>query len=68
MFTKLLGVREVVELCDQAGRLVGYFHPGPPRDANGNAIIPFSDEELQRRDQERGGRPLKDILDDLSKL
>jgi hypothetical protein len=67
-WAKLLAVREVVQLCDEQGRMVGVFHPGPPRDANGNVIIPISEEELNRRSQETGGRPLKDILDDLSKL
>ena len=67
-FMKLLGVREDAELYDEKGRLVGYFSPGPPRDAEGNAILPFSDEELEEMDKQKGGRPLKDILDDLSKL
>ena len=49
LFTKLVGVREVAQLCDSAGRLVGFFHPGPPRDKNGNVILPFSEEELHRR-------------------
>jgi hypothetical protein len=65
---KLKEFREMVELRDEAGRVVGHFLPGPPRDENGNIIVPFSDEELDRRSQERGGRPLKDILSDLSKL
>jgi hypothetical protein len=67
-WAKLLAVREAVQLCDEKGRMVGIFHPGPPRDANGNVIVPISDEEIERRSQEEGGRPLKDILDDLSKL
>jgi hypothetical protein len=66
--SKLKEFREMVELRDEAGRVVGHFLPGPPRDENGNIIVPFSDEELDRRSQERGGRPLKDILSDLSKL
>lgn len=65
---KLKDAREMVELRDEAGRIVGHFLPGPPRDANGKIIVPFSDEELERRKQETGGRPLKDIFDDLSKL
>ena len=65
---KLKDVRNMVELRDEAGRIVGHFLPGPPRDANGQIIVPFSEEELERRSQERGGRPLKDILSDLSKL
>ena len=69
MWAKLQALRDVAELCDEAGRIVGHFHPGPPRDANGNIIIPISEEELERRSrEERGGRPLKDILRDLEKL
>jgi hypothetical protein len=67
-WAKLQGIREVVELCDEAGRIVGRFQPGPPRDENGNIIIPFSDEEIEKLSKQKGGRPLKDILNDLSKL
>jgi hypothetical protein len=67
-FMKLVAVREDAELYDEKGRLVGYFRPGPPRDAQGNAILPFSDEEIEEMDKQTGGRPLKDILDDLSRL
>ncbi len=67
---KLRDVREMIELCDEAGRIWGHFLPGPPRQCqeNGNIIVPISEEELDRRSAERGGRPLKDILNDLSKL
>jgi hypothetical protein len=65
---KLKEAHDMVELRDEAGRVVGHFLPGPPRDENGNIIVPFSEDELERRSQERGGRPLKDILNDLSKL
>ncbi len=65
---KLVSLREAADLCDEKGRIVGRFQPGPPRDADGNIIIPISEEELDRRSQETGGRPLKDILNDLSKL
>jgi hypothetical protein len=65
---KLKDAREMVELRDESGRIVGHFLPGPPRDANGNIIVPFSEVELERRSQERSGRPLKDILNDLAKL
>jgi hypothetical protein len=65
---KLSNVREMVELRDEAGKIVGHFLPGPPRDVKGQIVVPFSEEELERRSQERGGRPLKDILSDLSKL
>jgi hypothetical protein len=65
---KLKDLREMVELRDEAGRVVGHFLPGPTRDANDQIVVPFSEEELERRSLERGGRPLKDILSDLSKL
>ena len=58
----------MVELRDEAGRVVGHFLPGPPRDQNGNIIVPFSDEEIEELSKQNGGRPLKDILEDLSKL
>jgi hypothetical protein len=67
-FDKLKDVRERAELRDEKGRVVGYFLPGPPRDANGRIIIPYSDEELDELSKQTGGRPLKDIFDDLSKL
>jgi hypothetical protein len=67
-WAKLLAVREVVQLCDEKGRMVGIFHPGPPRDANGNVIIPLSEAEIEEASRQTGGRPLKDILNDLSKL
>jgi len=65
---KLKDVREMVELRDEAGRIVGHFLPGPPRDQYGNIIVPFSEEELEELSKQTGGRPLKDILTDLSKL
>ena len=65
---KLIAVREVAELYDDKGRLVGHFHPGPERDANGNVVLPFTEEEIEELSKQKGGRPLKDILNDLSKL
>jgi hypothetical protein len=66
-WARLKGLREDAELYDDSGRLVGYFRPGPPRDENGKLIVPFTDEEVESLSNQRGGRPLKDILDDLSK-
>lgn len=65
---KLKDIHEKVELRDEAGRIVGHFVPGPPRDADGKIVIPISEEELDRRSNEKGGRPLADILEDLSRL
>ena len=67
-WSKLVATREVTELSDEKGRVVGYFHPGPPRDENGQIIVPFSEEEIEEFSKQKGGRPLKDIFDDLSKL
>jgi hypothetical protein len=58
---KLADVREAAELQDASGRTIGYFHPA----GEGNIQSPFSMEELERRDQAGGGRPLQDIMKDL---
>ena len=65
---KLKDAREMVELRDEAGKIVGHFLPGPPRDANGNIIIPLTDEELAEASRQEGGRPLKEIVDGWPKL
>jgi hypothetical protein len=62
---RLRGVASVVELCDETGQVVGYFCPvwsnGPaPRS-------PFTDEEIQRRRQEKTGRPWAEALRDLGR-
>jgi hypothetical protein len=51
-----------VTLLDEAGNVLGRFVPlerGPEPT--------ISEEELDRREQEGGGRPLRDILADLEK-
>lgn len=67
---KLMDVHERIELRDQAGRIVGHFLPGPPRDENGNLIAPFSDDEvLETLRQERGtGRSWSEIKQDLEAM
>ena len=62
---KLKGLGEVVELCDDTGQVVGLFTPVADRSLYDNVEIPFTSEELDRFEQEPGGRPLKDILTDL---
>lgn len=47
-----------VELVDEAGALVGRFTPFEPC---------ISEEEIERRLREGGGRTLKEILADLEK-
>jgi hypothetical protein len=67
---KLHGLNDFLEFCDESGRTLGHFCPlvSPPRGPDGKIISPISDEEWERRRQERSGRPLKDILADLQKL
>ena len=61
---QLHGLRAPAQLCDDAGRLLGYFTPAGPTVYQGiNSSTAL--EELRRRQAEGGGRPLKDILADL---
>ena len=61
---KLNNPQGPVELCDQAGRTLGYLYPASsPSDLDsGKVLSPFSDEELLRREEEPGGRSLEEIL------
>jgi len=57
----------VAALCDAAGRIVGYFSPAlDPADYEG-VDSPASEEELDRRSREGGGRTLAEIMADLEK-
>lgn len=65
--SKLNGLNEQLELCDEAGRTLGHFLPIGhylkmmyPQDQ-----CPYSAEELTRRFQEKGGRPLAELWKEL---
>lgn len=63
---KLAGLGGAAELCDESGRSIGFFHPSrPPGEKTLKELSPFSDEEIQRRRENRGGRPLEEILREL---
>ena len=64
---KFQGIADYATIHDEAGRIVGFFCPNiePPRGPDRKIISPISDEEWERRRNEPGGRPLKDILADL---
>jgi len=64
---KLTEPAGVVEVCDQQGRTIGYFHAAnDASNASGGRLrSPVSDEEIQRRRAQKTGRPLREILDDL---
>jgi len=66
---KLGGLTDAVELCDESGRTIGYFHPAVALSGLEASSIesPIPIEEIERRRAEGGGRPLKDILEDLSR-
>jgi hypothetical protein len=67
---KLSAIKDAVELCDEEGRTLGRFLPsGHDRDLLSGASfpIPFSDEEIARRRQEKGGRSLAEIWKSLGR-
>jgi hypothetical protein len=52
----------LLEVCDESGHTLGYFHPQP---ATAGIRSPFSDEEIERRRQQRTGKPLAETLERL---
>lgn len=66
---KLNGIIGPVEVCDASGRTLGYFHPSAEgaQLSSRSSKSPFSEEEIERRCQEPGGRELKEILADLNR-
>jgi hypothetical protein len=59
---RLANARAAVELCDEAGNVLGQFIPV----GEGSLTGPLVDvDELNRRERLGGGRPLPDILADL---
>ncbi|MBI3823136.1 MAG: hypothetical protein HY289_10720 [Planctomycetes bacterium] len=52
-----------LELCDPNGKIVGHFTPL----TKARIEVPFSEDEIRQSKQEKGGRPLADILADLGK-
>jgi hypothetical protein len=64
---RLTHVGHTVELTDAAGHVVGHFIPAIDPQTRQAMMPDISEEELRRREQQGGGRPLKDILRDLEK-
>ena len=63
MLAKLSHLDRPVELCDEAGVLVGVFTPAVPRSVYRGADSPASEAELARSETEPA-RPLAEILRD----
>ncbi len=64
---KLHNFDSPVELCDESGRVLGYFTPAVDQAAYQRVESPTSEQELRRRSQQGGGRSLPEILEDLHK-
>jgi hypothetical protein len=56
---ELHAVAQPVELIDETGRRLGHFVPA--RITSPGDDCPYSPEELDQMQSERGGRPLKEI-------
>ncbi len=63
---KLGDFQDLVEFCDESGRVVGFFHPVPPT-SQSRTNSPISDEEIEGARGQRTGRPLRDVLVDLDR-
>jgi hypothetical protein len=60
--------KHILEVCDHSGRILGHFLPVLSTSQESATEPQITDEEIQRRLREGGGRPLTDILADLEKL
>jgi len=67
MLAALSSVGQQVELCDTSGRLLGYFVPVVAATQYADSPCPVSEDELDRREREGGGRTLAEILADLER-
>ncbi|HVA46731.1 MAG TPA: hypothetical protein VNH11_10240 [Pirellulales bacterium] len=56
---------EILELCDESGRVIGRFRPAVYDDPAAQPQI--SEDELDRRAAEVGGRSLAEIMADWEK-
>jgi hypothetical protein len=59
---RLVGVEDIVELCDPSGRVIGRFRPAIFDDPAAQPRI--SDDEMDQRLTEGGGRSLAEIMAD----
>lgn len=66
--SKLSGLQDDLELCDESGQTLGYFSPVADRSLYEGVDSPISEEELDRRSKAGGGRTLREIFNDLEKL
>ena len=67
VITQLLQPDGAVEIFDEQGNIVGVFRPATEYDRAWSELD-ISEEEIQRRVQEPGGRTLAEIMKELEKL
>jgi hypothetical protein len=67
---KFAELHERVEICDAAGRTLGYFQPanGQSGLADEDRKSPYTREQLEQFRNEPGGKPLSEILKRLKEL
>lgn len=69
--TQLNGLDANVELCDESGRTLGHFVPLAEYRKLLTAVAegqcPYSEEELQKFEQQTDGRPLAEIWKSLGR-
>jgi hypothetical protein len=64
---RLSQVKHPLELCDDSGRVLGHFVPAVDPALYPKLEPQISEDEMRRREQKGGGRPLSAILADLEK-
>jgi hypothetical protein len=64
---QLRRIKEPVELLDEDGLPLGTFTPVDKKDLYRAVEVPYSDEEIRRLKEQKGGRPLAEILSDLER-
>lgn len=62
---KLRAASDVIELMDEAGRVLGVYTPVRVHVPPAGFQFPITDDELDRRNQVRTGRSLDEIVRDL---
>jgi hypothetical protein len=64
LLAKLDNLTGVIQVCDDSGHTLGYFHPAIPLAAASGrpTTSPVSDEEIEQCRQQRTGRPLSEIM------
>ncbi len=68
LHAKLQGLKEMVEICDESGNVLGFFHPIMRlADVDPASLPPPISEEEAEQLRRQPARLLKDILEDLQR-